>query len=432
MFPLINLIGNVFELYIVTLFFTKTSTPRIKRPYLTAVSCLLTIVQFLSNQFFLTKSYLVMIGMLLYLFLVSLLYTMKFPLKIFSVGFLYALFALSEIAVAMISTTIMKVDLLQTQTDMILFALCTLISKFITLSIVLLFKKQERSKHILLPISFTLKIFPLPISTILVMMLLFNCCYTFTSFGFRLLTLLSTVFLIVSNILVFHIIEKQRDYIHTKESLSFAQSQVKNQISHYTELYSYQAELKTFKHDCKNRLIALSGLLKSNDISRAISLIEDDINFLNDKGKKILNSENPIVDAIIQSKINHALTLGVKIKPMFKLTEQIKINEFELGVLIGNALDNAIEATLKISEENRKPIKATLISFDEHLSFSVENFASETIDTKKLKTTKADKLNHGYGLKSIRTIALKYDGEVFTDFSENIFTLTITLINKEK
>ena len=60
---------------------------------------------------------------------------------------------------------------------------------------------------------------------------------------------------------------------------------------------------------------------------------------------------------------------------------------------------------------------------------SVENPVKAEVDTKRIVTAKADKNNHGYGIKSIRTIAQKYDGDAFVSCDGNIFTISINICN---
>ena len=112
-----------------------------------------------------------------------------------------------------------------------------------------------------------------------------------------------------------------------------------------------------------------------------------------------------------------------------KLSDEINVDLLELGVLIGNALDNAIEATENIEDSTDKTIFASIITMGGRIVVSVENPVKAEIDTKRISTAKQDKVNHGYGLKSIKTIAQKYDGDVFVSCEGNIFTTSINICN---
>ncbi len=443
----ITFFSIIFEFYIVNLYFSKFSSLRVSKLTFALLCCVFIAFQFSSNQYFLAKSALVLLCSFAFIFLCSLPYEINFLSRIFSVAFIFLLSALSECIVAMLLTTILKIDLEKTQTDLLLYALCTLTSKFLALAIVLILRFDKKKKLDWLPSSFAVKVIPLPLATFFILILLFFYSYFLKDYVFdnadlpssefltvsyfRIMTLVASVLLIIANIFIFYIIDKQNDYIKTKESLTFAQEHIKNQIAHYTELYAYQNELKTFKHDLKNRLVALSALLQNGNSDKVLELIKTDIDFLNNSNQTIVNSGNPVVDAVIQTKLRYALKNNVKIKTVFKLSENVNINEFELGVLIGNALDNAIEATIKIAEDKRQPIAVMLLTSEGQLSFSTENSVTESADINALKTSKDDKLNHGYGLNSMKSIARKYDGEIFTECENGRFHLAISLANRK-
>ena len=425
----INLLGNIFELYIVISFFSKFCTRRVTQKSFWSLCCAFTALQFISNNLFLMKSYFVMFGMVAFIFLISLLFNISMLSRIFSSIFLYLLFVLSEFIVAMTITSLANVDIEYTQKNIFLFAICTLISKFLTWFAVKILKLNEKKQRNWLPFKLAYRIIPLPLATFFTLVLLFVCCYRIEDTMFRVITLISSIMLTAANILVFYLIDTQNDYIKTKESLNFARLHIQNQINHYTELYSYQNALTSFKHDTKNRLLALLGLLKEQQTDKAIELLENDLDFLDSLKQKVINSGNPVIDAVIQSKSNIANTEGITIDTSIRLTKPIKIDEFELGVMIGNALDNAIEATQKVAADTRNPISVSLITSESQLSLLIKNSVLTNVNTKNLYSTKTDKTNHGYGLNSIKAIVKKHDGEVFISCEANIFQLSISLSN---
>ena len=132
---LINFTGNCFELYIANMFYSKVSKRRVSGKLFWVFNILLLLFQFLNNSLFLTKSVLVVVCSLCFFWLISLLYTMKWQKRLFVSFFLYCVSALSEVCVAMIFMTLLKVDLAYTLNNLILFAICTLTSKFLAFSI---------------------------------------------------------------------------------------------------------------------------------------------------------------------------------------------------------------------------------------------------------------------------------------------------------
>ena len=98
-----------------------------------------------------------------------------------------------------------------------------------------------------------------------------------------------------------------------------------------------------------------------------------------------------------------------------EFNENIDIDELDLCNVLGNLLNNAIEACENIENSN---IKLSLIKNKKLLLISVTNSLETSVinENKNLKTTKSDKKFHGYGIKNIRDIASKYNGK--TEFTE--------------
>ncbi len=267
-----------------------------------------------------------------------------------------------------------------------------------------------------------------PIATVFVTLVMLKCNYGLESIPAILFSVVA-VLMIASNLVTLFLIYRQKDYVESKAKLVFANEQIKNQLNHYEELYRYQNELRTFRHDIKNKLLSVSGLLADGQIDKAVDAVKGEADFLDDAGNGIINSGNPAIDAVLQSKLETSDRKGIKLNFSVKLSGEINVDLLELGVLIGNALDNAIEATENIELTTDKIISVSIITMGGRIVISVENPVNAPVDIKHIYTMKPDKINHGYGLKSIKTIAEKYDGDVFVSCEENIFTTSINICN---
>lgn len=267
-----------------------------------------------------------------------------------------------------------------------------------------------------------------PIATIFVTLVICKCTYEVSSIP-AFLYLAVAILMIASNIVTLFLIYRQKDYIESKARLNFANEQIKNQLAHYEDLYRYQNEIRTFRHDIKNRMLSVSGLLSDGQVETAIDAIKGEVDFLDEANNGIINSGNPAIDAVLQSKLATAEKKGIKLDFSVKISSKINIDLLELGVLIGNALDNAIEATERLETSADKTIFVSLITMGGRIVISVENPVEAQVDTRQGGSTKSDKLNHGYGIKSMKTIARKYDGDAFVSCEGNIFTTSINICN---
>lgn len=426
----INLFGNICELFVILFFLKGNYKPKIKKSIFIPLCIVFTLFQFLNTNLFLAQSIFVVLGSLLFIFLVISLFSLPRFYNFLFTLFLYLILAFSEAIVGMALSIAFKVDVSFLQNNTIIFATCTVASKFLSYIFVLItrkrrFKLEQGSKN-----HNIFWIYTLPIASVFIMVLFLKCCYVIEEFSFQIITLITSIILAFANIAVFYIIDKLNELIETKEKLLFAEKHINNQATHYQELNKHQNELRIFRHDIKNRLLSLMALVKDGKSDKALQIMENNLDWLEEMNNNIVNSGNPIVDAILQAKLHAAKDKSISLRISTKLAEEIKIDELELGIILGNALDNAIEAVEKNNCDDKKYISLTLMLTDGRISISVSNPVEYDVNTERLTTSKADKEKHGYGIKSIKAIAHKYDGIVSVDCNNKIFTISVNMANK--
>lgn len=101
--------------------------------------------------------------------------------------------------------------------------------------------------------------------------------------------------------------------------------------------------------------------------------------------------------------------------------------------LFGNAIDNAVEASLK-SDVSNKLITIKIDCKGDFVSISIKNYFNGSINENngQLVTSKKDFLNHGFGVKSMTSIVSKYSGSLSYNVDGNIFLLSIYMMNPNK
>lgn len=426
----VNLFGNICELFITIFFFNGKYDIKIKKSLFVPICILLTIFQFLNTNLFLAKSSFVILGSILFIFLISFLFSAPLIFKfLFSIS-IYLILAFSEVIIGMIITSLLGLDIAYTQSNLILFAICTIISKFLSYIFVLMTVKRKFALEFKGENRNIFWIYLMPIASLIIMVNSLKCCYIIDELGFRISTLISSVILAFANIAVFYVIDKLNELIEVKEKLLFAEKHINNQVAHYQELSKYQNELKVFRHDIKNRLLILMGLIEEGRSDKALQTMKSELDLLEEINCQIINSGNPIVDAILQAKFHRANEKNITLQISTRLAEEIRIDELELGIVLGNALDNAVEAVEKNSDGNKKHIKLMMASTDGRISISVTNPVEKNINTDVMITSKPDKDNHGYGIKSIKAIAEKHDGIVSLSCDNVIFNININMANE--
>lgn len=149
------------------------------------------------------------------------------------------------------------------------------------------------------------------------------------------------------------------------------------------------------------------------EVNRSINIYDANIDVGNDTLNILLSQKS------LQCK-NNDIDLSI----LLEANKLSFISSSDLFSLFGNAIDNAIECELKENKENRF-IKIKSIAKENFIVIKIENYCSNnvTIKNKTIETTKKDKYNHGFGIKSIKNIVSKYDGELNISLENNVFEL---------
>ena len=201
--------------------------------------------------------------------------------------------------------------------------------------------------------------------------------------------------------------------------------------------YDYQLQqsmaIRSFKHDLTNHIGALRELMNQKKTEEAKEYINTIWNIQDEFDLKIHTG-----DSFLDVIINYYLYLAEKEKIGFvvsgKLTGELHLEMFDITTLMGNLLQNAMEATAKAAVPK---IRVELIEHQKEIFIVVSNSVLEKVNTKKgfFMTSKEDRINHGFGLKNIAATVEKYHGEYYMESlvenGEALFKISIA-IPKEK
>ncbi len=423
-----HLLFACFEIFTIDVLFSAISKKKVERKFHLLIMSAAIVLNALSSYFLTGTGITLLIMSTVMTLAVGLSYKVK-PFFAIIGGVVYTIMAgASEMIAVLLTGFLLGEETLEFMQNDYIFAGMGFICKFITFVIIYFISKKIGKIDLGVSKGLSLLLFIQPIATVFVTLVIYKCTYEVRSIPTFLYTAVA-VLMIASNLVTLFLIYRQKDYVESKARLVFADEQIKNQLTHYEELYRYQSEIRTFRHDIKNKLLSVSGLLADGQIQTAIDAIKGEVDFLDEEGNGIINSGNPAIDAVLQSKLLVAERKGINLSFSVKISDKINIDLLELGVLIGNALDNALEATEALENDADKTIFLSLITMGGRIVISVENPVKTEVDTKRIVTAKVDKNNHGYGIKSIRTIAQKYDGDAFVSCDGNIFTISINICN---
>ena len=222
------------------------------------------------------------------------------------------------------------------------------------------------------------------------------------------------------------VVLSQKAYI--KKSNDMYKEHMALQKQHYEHMLLQYEELRKFRHDVKNHMLALNSMCTSEDNSQIKKYLSQLTNEVSSK-KPVEYTGNRELDAVIAPFVLEAESKNIKVQFKGRVSDNVAIDMFDMCTIISNLLNNAIEACKKIQEDKRI-IEFEIAGYNSQIFISVSNsYDMESIINQKQKfiTTKEDKLNHGIVLENVRRTVKKYDGDMRISQENERFIVTINI-----
>ena len=215
---------------------------------------------------------------------------------------------------------------------------------------------------------------------------------------------------------------------YDKRLSDFQDSVLKKQRDEVQNIYQ---TMRAWRHDYHNHIQSIKAMLamkKFRELDDYLGTLEQDLDSID----IAIRTGNVSLDAILSSKVSIARKNNIEVNCSAKVPGELKISDVHLCAIVGNLLDNAIEACEKIksSGENAFPQKFIRIYiglFKEQLYISVSN-STNAKHRRRLNELVTSKLGeHGFGLRRIDKLAEKYDGYVNRKNEPGVFATEVML-----
>lgn len=204
-----------------------------------------------------------------------------------------------------------------------------------------------------------------------------------------------------------------------KTYLKLVEYQTEQSEKHLNEVRSIHKEMRGYKHDFHHHLQALKGQLEAGEVDRALAYIEQLDNQLMNVDT-LLKTGNVSLDAILSAKIAQAKAENIAVTVKANVQDALTISDLELSIIIGNLLDNAIEACRTVTGE--RFIRIFISMKGTMLYFSMLNAAgAKKKKTGSLFATHKDGV-HGFGLRRAEAILEEHGGWVKYNSEDGAFT----------
>ncbi|MBO5208615.1 MAG: GHKL domain-containing protein [Lachnospiraceae bacterium] len=227
-----------------------------------------------------------------------------------------------------------------------------------------------------------------------------------------------------------------------RNRLFFYKQQLSEMTGHVQEMERLYDGIRGMRHDMNNYIADMEQLIgvsmHQGNLEKSVE--NEAQNYLYRMKNAIesltlhYNTGNPVMDVILNRKWQECVSAHITLDGDFLYSEQLGIEAFDMGILLNNALDNAIEACGRCAAEMDK--KISIFSYQKGAMFflRIENSCNgnEIVYTTKqeLRTSKEDEWQHGIGLKNMKSIVERYYGTMAHEIREDTFILTIMLQEK--
>lgn len=220
--------------------------------------------------------------------------------------------------------------------------------------------------------------------------------------------------------------QKQARVTRANVELTSINAKLQSEHQEYLQSKENIESLGRIAHDLKHQLTALRAQVDPEHAAAGFEQLEASVKEYSAQE----HTGNPVLDVILTSKVKTCAQHGITLTTVADGKLLSSMSSMDIATLFGNALDNAIEATSKVTEPERRLIKLALHAHGRFTVIRVENYYESALqrdDQGDLRTTKSDDRAHGYGVKSIQHIAKLYNGNVSIKTNDHWFTLTVLL-----
>ena len=199
--------------------------------------------------------------------------------------------------------------------------------------------------------------------------------------------------------------------------------------THYREVDNMYRQIRGWRHDYRNHIQTMKAYAANGDldaIKNYLDLLDEDLTTVD----TVIKTGNPMTDAILNSKISLAKARDIRVEAKAIVPKELQttITELDLSLIIGNLMDNAMEACMQIDNPEERFIRVYIDILKGQLYIYIMNATTgERKRTgRRYESTKHSK-NHGFGLMRVDKVVDKYQGYLERQDEEGVFATEIML-----
>lgn len=237
---------------------------------------------------------------------------------------------------------------------------------------------------------------------------------------FSLIAMLSLVGIIYMNAIIFWYFDRIKAAYEYKSRNEAAELKNELQTNYQNLLEQHQKETDALWHDMKKHINLMKSLINSGQ-SVITSEYVQELEALMGDTVKIIRTEYSILSALLTEQMQRAKKDQIVFDIEVKLESELRMTAVELCIVLGNLFDNAFEAVLHLPPDVNKKIKVSILQRNGAMAISLEN----PFDPKAKPRKRTRK--HGLGLKNVRQVVDKHNGQMKIEDKNNIYKVSIII-----
>ena len=209
-----------------------------------------------------------------------------------------------------------------------------------------------------------------------------------------------------------NLLEKEMRIVNQKSDLL---------MKYYENVKNQDQENSIFRHDLKNHLSVIK-----DSLPECMSVYVNDIMSHIDKDNIRFYSDNKILEALINDKLDQAKKNGIELSVKCDDTNIEILSDYDLVTILSNLIDNSIDAVnTNISEERQIILRIKEVK--NNLVIKIKNTFNNEIRYNKEELMSTKEGHSGLGIKSVKSVVSKYQGEIRMDITDNMFSVLIII-----
>lgn len=195
---------------------------------------------------------------------------------------------------------------------------------------------------------------------------------------------------------------------------------------HYDEVEAVYRKMRAWRHDYHNHIQVLKAHMELKEYEQAqkyLDMLAEDLTTVD----TVVKTGNVMMDAILNSKLSLMRDREIRVDVTAIVPQKMSILDVDLSVLVGNLLDNAMEACMRIERKEDRFIRIYIDIIKKQLYISVINSMEGHVRRNGAQYLSSKQGLHGFGILRIDSIISKYNGYINRQSEPGVFATEVTL-----